>query len=91
MDDTKTAETKPKKMDATFSPPNVGNPPDGQRVEVWTGGECVKGYKKEGRWHAEDGTAIMIDGWRAIEKPKKPAKHQSGASHARPHTFKSKA
>jgi len=57
-------------MDDTFTPANVGNPPEGQTIELWHCGECVRGYKRDGAWYAEDGTRIMVDGWRLIEKGK---------------------
>ena len=54
-------------MDETFQSPNVNpQPPPGKMVEVWHGGACIKGYKRDGSWHAEDGTNITIEGWRMI-------------------------
>lgn len=76
-------------MDETFKSPNTDRPPPGKIVEVWHGGECTKGYKRDGSWHAEDGTPITIEGWRLIAaepKPDAPLKDDDNKpkAHSRP-------
>ena len=57
-------------MDKSFIPAGTAQPPEGKPIELWHGGGIVRGYKRDGAWHAEDGTSIGVEGWRLIEKPK---------------------
>lgn len=56
-------------MDKNFTPAGTIQPPEGKPIELWHGGGIVKGYKRDGAWHTEDGTSISVEGWRLIEKP----------------------